>query len=86
MDSELKIKKLIYRSKHRGCKETDILLGRFAESELLKLSLHELELYAEFIEENDWDIYRWINGAYEMPDKYADNVGKKLLEFDAFNQ
>ena len=29
-DKELLIKKLLYRSIHRGCKETDILLGNFA--------------------------------------------------------
>ena len=79
---ELKIKKLIYRSKHRGCKETDIIMGSFAEQELPKFTKSEVDLYADFIEESDWDIYAWVNGNLEMPEKYRDNVGKKLMEFN----
>ena len=83
MDDEIKIKKLIYRSSNRGCKETDLLLGKFASKHLGNLSKQDLEIYEQFIEENDWDIFHWINNIEAIPEKYKNSpVIVKLLEFN----
>ena len=79
---ELKIKKLIYRSAHRGCKEMDVILGPFAEQELAGLSAEDVKRYEKFIEEDDWDIYAWVSGKLDMPEEYSDNIGKKVIEFN----
>ncbi|QED23851.1 Putative TPR-containing mitochondrial assembly factor-like protein [Candidatus Deianiraea vastatrix] len=62
-----KVKKLIYQSSHRGCKETDFLLTNFAQENCINMSERELKVYEEFLSENDWDIYNWIvtNSNYE---------------------
>lgn len=80
---ELKIKKLIYRSAHRGCKEMDVILGPFAEQKLAALSAEDIEQYEKFIQEDDWDIYAWVSGKLPMPDEYIDGIGKKVTEFNA---
>lgn len=68
---------LIYRSWHRGSKETDILLGDFAKSEIHTLNEEELAIYTKLIEENDWDIYEWIlNEEITIPQKYASIIAK----------
>lgn len=72
-------KKLFHRSKFRGCKETDIILGDYAAEYLPKMDGGELELYEKFIEEDDSDIYKWVNGQLDAPEKYAHfcaNMGK----------
>lgn len=74
-------KKLLYRSRNRGCRETDILLGKFAENELNRLSAHELGLFERFLDEYDGDIYKWLTGQANMPDEYKNNIGAKLLKF-----
>jgi antitoxin CptB len=56
------LKKSIYQSKHRGCKEMDIILGNFAEKKCIKMTSQELELYLELLQENDVDIYNWMLG------------------------
>lgn len=56
------MKKLRYRSWHRGCKETDIVLGSFAEQHLETLTASELALYERFLNENDVDIWDWLTG------------------------
>ena len=56
MPSEQRIKQAIYRSWHRGCKETDILLGDFARANLFSFNDEKFALYEEFIAENDWDL------------------------------
>lgn len=64
-------KKLLFRSNHRGCKETDILLGNFAEKNIANMSDEELALYAELIETQDNDIYNWIVGSDVVPIQYS---------------
>ncbi|MFP3027845.1 MAG: succinate dehydrogenase assembly factor 2, partial [Wolbachia sp.] len=53
-DSSLLRRKLMYRSWHRGCKETDILLGHFALKYLDKFSLSELIEYEKIVDLDDY--------------------------------
>jgi antitoxin CptB len=65
------IKRLRYRSWHRGCKETDLILGRFADSVLDNLSPASLEIYEKLLNENDADIWDWVRGK-ETPAEYTE--------------
>ena len=71
---ELLIKKLLYRSIHRGCKETDILLGNFAIASVESFNDSKLALYQNFISEDDMEIYDWILRAKTTPEKYQSLV------------
>ena len=64
-------KKLFHRSKFRGCKETDIILGDFASEFLAEMNATELQIYEDLLAEDDSDIYKWVNGQLEAPEKYA---------------
>ena len=52
------IKKLIYRSKYTGTRETDILLGTFAEKHLDNLSDENLLAYGQLLQSGDPRIWR----------------------------
>ncbi|MBT4989069.1 MAG: succinate dehydrogenase assembly factor 2 [Rickettsiales bacterium] len=65
------IKKVIYRSNHRGCKETDILLGKYSLDKIYAFSVEEFELFQVFLDEDDLDIYNWLIGKFETPKQYA---------------
>ncbi len=73
-------KQLLYRSTHRGCKETDFLIGEFAKVKLAEMS--DLELFRDFLEEDDLKIYDWILGKFEVPECYL----KLVLEIREFHQ
>ena len=60
--SEIRLKRLKMRSMRRGIKEMDIILSGFAEAHLIKMSGAQLDLYEEFLEENDQDLYQWVSG------------------------
>ncbi len=61
MDRDSLTKKLIYQSNHRGCKELDYVLGRFATLEnFAQMELEMLILYTEMLELNDWDLYNML--------------------------
>ena len=52
------IKKLIYRSKYTGTRETDILLGDFAENYINNLNDDELLAYQKLLDSGDPRIWR----------------------------
>lgn len=66
-----RIKRLRYRSWHRGCKETDLILGRFSESGLAVLAPAQLDTYEKLLDEDDADIWNWIIGKGDVPERYA---------------
>jgi antitoxin CptB len=78
---ETTIKRLLYSSWHRGCKETDHLLGKFAKTTLSSMSENELSDYSLFLEENDWDIFNWLTGKSLLPEKHNNSAIHKLLDF-----
>ena len=57
---DTRIKRIKYRSWHRGCKETDVVLGPFAEKHIESLSADELDIYEQFLEEIDSNIWNWL--------------------------
>lgn len=67
-------KQLIYRSVHRGCKETDFLIGEFAKAKLHEIS--DLEKFGRFLEEDDMLIYDWILAKVEVDEDYQEIVSK----------
>lgn len=69
-------KEIVYRSVHRGCKETDFLIGEFVAPNIDNLSDDELLLLKEFILEDDLMIYEWILKKKKPFEKYSGLVEK----------
>lgn len=64
-------KRLRYRSWHRGCKETDLLLGRFSDEKLALLPDAQVAIYERLLDESDADIWDWLNGS-PAPKEYGE--------------
>ncbi len=64
---ELWLKRLQYRSLHRGCKETDLVLGHYCTARLEGLAEAELKLYEAFLDEDDADIWNWLTDKTPCP-------------------
>lgn len=62
MERLLRIKRLYFRSAHRGSKETDLILGPFAAETLEKMNEIELDDFESFLSESDNDIWDWVAG------------------------
>lgn len=69
-------KKMLYQSWHRGCKETDVVLGPFAEVFLPQCSDHELAAFTTLLDENDWDIWHWITHPGSAPSPHHTMVDR----------
>ncbi len=62
MEREVRLKRLYFRSAHRGSKETDLILGPFAKARLPFMDEDALDEFEAFLEENDNDIWNWVAG------------------------
>jgi antitoxin CptB len=74
-------KRLLFRSWHRGTKETDLLVGSFAERHLAAFSEAELDRYEALLENDDGDLLDWIVGRAPPPPQFDDDVLRRLREF-----
>ena len=60
-------KKLLFRAWHRGTREADLMMGRFAERHIEHWDETHLDLFEEFLDEADADIFDWVTGKLPMP-------------------
>ena len=78
---DIRRKRLLFRSWHRGTKEADLLLGSFAEQNLAGLSAVELDAYERLIEENDADLWDWLIGQQAAPDQHDPGLIARIRDF-----
>lgn len=60
--NETRHKRIAMRAWHRGTKEMDLILGRFAEAHLATLAPDQLDQFEALMEQNDHDLYQWVTG------------------------
>ena len=65
MDS--RIKRALYRANHRGTKEMDLILGRFADAELPGFDGPALDAFEALLALPDPQIDRWVKGEPPPP-------------------
>lgn len=73
-DLEVYKKKIIYKASHRGSKEMDILLGNFINKYVELFNKNELQQFDLILDNDDDDIYQWILGKTDIPNKYQNRV------------
>ncbi len=59
-DLDVRRRRAAYRAAHRGTKEMDILMSRFAEASLPAMGEAELARFEQFLALPDPDLQRWI--------------------------
>lgn len=74
-------RRLLFRSWHRGIREVDLILGRFADAHIGELSEAELDDYERLIENPDPDLLNWVTGASAMPAVYDTAMFRRLRDF-----
>lgn len=85
-DIEIRRKRLIHRSRYTGMKETDLLLGGFANEYVKGFSSDELDTYESLLEAGDPNIYVWAVGREPVPSEYDSPVMDLLKKFCTFDQ
>jgi antitoxin CptB len=74
-------RRLLFRSWHRGIREMDLVLGKFADAHIATLTDAELDEVERWLEAPDQKIYSWVNGAAPVPVDYDTPLFRRLREF-----
>ena len=75
------IKKLLYRSNHRGTKEMDLLIGGFANENLKKFTLEELNEFEILLNFTDKELSSWLVDNNFNKELENLSISKKIKNF-----
>ena len=78
---DVRRRKLLFRSWHRGIREMDLIMGGFADAFLRGLNERDLDDYERLIEVPDPELWAWIIGERPVPATYDCNVLRDLRAF-----
>ena len=71
---QARLKRMKMRAWRRGTKEMDLILGRFADANLGKMSSGDMDALDALMDENDQDLYSWITGQSDAPPEHVDLI------------
>jgi antitoxin CptB len=74
-------KRLLFRCWHRGTREMDLILGRFADTTIAGLSDDELAELEHLIEIPDPDLYAALSGDVLLASQYAGPLFERIKAF-----
>ena len=74
-------KRLLFRCWHRGTREMDLILGRFADAEIAALPEAELSQLERLIEVPDPDLYAALSGDALLASQYAGPLFDRIKAF-----
>ena len=78
---EIRRKRLLYQSGHRGTKESDLLLGAFASAHVGNFTPEQLDRYEAILDESDPELFDWLTGRVAPPAEKMTDVLRLLLDF-----
>ena len=74
-------KRLLFRCWHRGTREMDLILGRFADTTIASLTDDELTQLERLIEVPDPDLYAALSGDLPLDPFYAGTLYERIKAF-----
>jgi antitoxin CptB len=74
-------RRMLFRSWHRGTREMDLIMGRFADVLIGELSEAELDAFEWLSEFPDPDLYAWLSGARAVPAECGTALFRRLRDF-----
>ena len=76
-------KRLLFRCWHRGTREMDLILGRFADAEITHLSEEELAQFEYLMDVPDPDLYAALTDKMPPAPEYANRLFDRIKSFRA---
>jgi antitoxin CptB len=77
-------KRIQFRSWHRGTREADLLLGRFADRHLETMTPAELDQFEAVLELPEPDLMAWYVGRATVPAEVRTPVLDAILDFKIY--
>lgn len=74
-------RRVLFRAWHRGMREMDLIMGRFADAFLAGLDEAELAQFEQLIELPDPDLYAWITDQSDTPEEIDTVFFRRVKHF-----
>ena len=76
-------KRLVHRSRYRGCREADMIFGKFADAHVQTMDGPALDRYEALLEESDHDLLAWLMDRAPVPDQHRHDIFDMIKQFNA---
>jgi len=83
---DVRRRKLLFRSWHRGMREMDLIMGRFADSAVAVLNDAELDEFERLIDLPDRELLAWVTGEAEVPGDVDTPVFRRMRDHHRNNR
>jgi antitoxin CptB len=80
---DVRFRRLLFRSWHRGTQESDLILGRFAELRIPGFDTAQLDRFEALLDCTDPELFDWIIGGSAPPPQHDHDVMRLLRNFCA---
>lgn len=80
-DLDPRRRRLLFHAWHRGTREMDLLLGRFADETISDLTDDELEAFEALMGVPDPELYGWLAGSGPIPPNWDGPLLRRIISF-----
>lgn len=77
-DLDARRRRALFRAWHRGMREMDLVLGRFADEEIGTLNEEELRQFEELLEVPDTEFFKWVTEEVQAPKDHETPLLKRI--------
>jgi antitoxin CptB len=74
-------RRLTFRAWHRGMREVDLLLGRFADASVPDMDEENLAAFEALLDLPDPEILSWLTGETKVPSQHDTQFVRELIAF-----
>lgn len=78
---DVRRRRLLFRCWHRGIREMDLILGRFADAAIAGLSDGDLDELERLLDVPDQELYGWVNGERVPPPEFRSALLARVRDF-----
>ena len=79
---DVRRRKLLFRSWHRGMREMDLIMGRFADATVAQLTQDELTDFEQLMEVPDRELLAWVTGEASVPAVHDTALFRRMRDFN----
>ncbi|BDA84568.1 hypothetical protein Sa4125_21100 [Aureimonas sp. SA4125] len=82
-DLDVRRRKALFRSWHRGMREMDLVFGRFADAQISELSDAEMDDFELLLDTIDRDVFMWLTDEIAVPEAFDTPLYRRIKAFCA---
>ncbi len=82
-DQGIRRRRIVFRAWHRGTREMDLIMGRFADAHAATLANDEVDQFEALMEAPDTEVFHWVTGSKPTPDNFETPLLQRIRDFHA---